>query len=150
MTTAPQWFTSAIWRIWEIAALMRASLVLAGRPSETSGIVLGTPSRDVSMWVAGPGALLVAKIHKIAERADARDRVRDKGALDVVRLLRAIATEELARRVRRLLDDDLARPVTQEAENLLPFLFADQDSVAVQMAVRAAGTGEVRRAAGGG
>ncbi len=98
--------------------------------------------REVSMWVAGPGALLVAKIHKIAERAEARDRVRDKDALDVLRLLQAIDTEELASRVCQLLDDELARSVTQEAVNLLPLLFADQDRFGVQMAVRAAGTGE--------
>lgn len=115
---------------------------LVDRDRHTIGALAPDDDRDVSMWVAGPGALLVAKIHKIAERALATDRVRDKDALDVLRLLRAIATEELASRVHPLLDDDLARSVTQEAVNLLPHLFADQDSVGVQMAVRAAGTGE--------
>jgi hypothetical protein len=41
--------------------------------------------RAIEMWVAGPGALLVAKTHKIAERVGAMDRVRDKDALDVKR-----------------------------------------------------------------
>jgi hypothetical protein len=99
-------------------------------------------SRQVPMWVAGPGALLVAKIHKIAERTAASDRVRDKDALDVLRLLRAVDTEILAGRLRSLLDHELSRPVTEEALALLPLLFAETDSEAVRMAVRAAGTGE--------
>lgn len=74
------------------------------------------------MWVAGPGALLVAKIHKIAERVDHNDRVRDKDALDVLRLLRATDTEQLAIRLRALQKDDLAASVTTEALDALPRL----------------------------
>jgi len=51
-----------------------------------------TDTRTATVWVAGPAALLVAKIHKIAERVVTQDRVRDKDALDVLRLLRAIGT----------------------------------------------------------
>jgi hypothetical protein len=101
------------------------------------------------MWVAGPGALLTAKIHKIAERVDAKDRVSDKDALDVLRLLRAIDTEVLAGRIRTLLDNELARPVTEEALHLLPLLFAGPASDGVQMAVRAAGSGEDGATIGG-
>lgn len=39
--------------------------------------------RSVTMNVAGPGALIVAKAHKISERTTKDDRVRDKDALDV-------------------------------------------------------------------
>jgi hypothetical protein len=46
--------------------------------------------RHITLWVAGPGALLVAKVHKIAERVGQRNRVSDKDALDVLRLLRAV------------------------------------------------------------
>jgi hypothetical protein len=99
-------------------------------------------SRQVSMWVAGPAALLVAKVHKIAERVDVRDRVSDKDALDVLRLLRAVDTDVLAERIGMLLDHELARPVTEEALSLLPALFAEPDSNGVRMAVRAAGSGE--------
>ena len=40
-----------------------------------------TPSveRSVAMLVAGPAALLVSKVHKIAERTGAGDRITDKG-----------------------------------------------------------------------
>lgn len=94
------------------------------------------------LWVAGPGALLVAKIHKIAERAEVRDRLRDKDALDVLRLLRAVDTDVLSDRIHALSDDDLARPVTEEALILLPSLFGSTQSDGVQMAIRAAGAGE--------
>ncbi len=115
---------------------------LVDRDRHTIGALDPGDPREVSIWVAGPGALLVAKIHKIAERVDARDRVRDKDALDVLRLLRAIDTDVLAGRVRSLLDHELARPITEEASRLLPVLFAEPDSDGVHMAVRAAGAGE--------
>jgi len=99
-------------------------------------------SRQVSMWVAGPGALLVAKIHKISERVDHNDRVRDKDALDVLRLLRATDTEHLAGRLSALRMNDLAAPVTTEALDALPRLFGSEQSDGVLMAVRAAGTAE--------
>lgn len=98
--------------------------------------------RQVSMWVAGPGALFVAKIHKIAERVDHNDRIRDKDALDVLRLLRAIDTEHLASRLGALLADDLAAPVTAEALGVIPRLFGSDRSDGVLMAVRAAGGAE--------
>jgi hypothetical protein len=94
------------------------------------------------MWVAGPGALLVAKVHKIAERVGADDRVNDKDALDVLRLLRAVETQVLAGCVRSLLESELAHPVTEEAISLLPLLFGDSASAGARMAVRAAGAGE--------
>ena len=98
--------------------------------------------RQVRMWVAGPAALIVAKIHKISERIDTHDRVRDKDALDVLRLLRVIDTEVLASRLRYLLADELTRSVTDEAVQLVPDLFGTPGSGGTQMAVRAAGAGE--------
>lgn len=98
--------------------------------------------RQITMWVAGPGALLVAKMHKIAERVDHNDRVRDKDALDVLRLLRAVDTDDLAARLRTLRADELAGPVTEEALDLLPRLFGSEASDGVVMAVRAAGGAE--------
>jgi len=41
--------------------------------------------RLVTMWVAGRGALLAAKTHKIADRVGQGDRVQDKDALDLLR-----------------------------------------------------------------
>ncbi len=98
--------------------------------------------RTVELWVAGPGALLVAKVHKIAERVDAHDRVRDKDALDVLRLLRAIDTAGLAHRLLLLSGTELSASVTSEAITLLPALFGSTDGEGVAMAVRAVGAAE--------
>ena len=98
--------------------------------------------RQASMWVAGAGALFVAKVHKIAERVDHNDRVLDKDALDVLRLLRATDTDDLAARLRSLTGHDLAGSVTTEAIGLVPQLFGSGQSDGVLMAVRAAGAAE--------
>lgn len=115
---------------------------LVDRDKQTISSLDQADSREIRMWVAGPAALLVAKVHKIAERVDAHDRVRDKDALDVFRLLRAVDTDVLAGRLRSLLADDLSHSVTEEALGLLPVLFGGPDRSGTQMAVRAAGTGE--------
>ena len=96
-------------------------------------------TRRVVMYVAGPGALLVAKVHKIVERSDSTDRLRDKDAHDVLRLLQAADTADLALRLDRLRSDELSGEVTTEAIGQLEPLFGDIDATGVRMAVRAAG-----------
>lgn len=98
--------------------------------------------RSETILVAGPAALLVAKSHKIAERVGAQDRVRDKDALDVLRLLRAVETDDLAQRLARLSDSDVAAEVTREARSNVETLFANRQAEGVIMAVRAAGDDE--------
>ena len=94
--------------------------------------------RSVEMLVAGPAALLVAKIHKIAERTGTSDRVRDKDALDVLRLLQATDTATLAARLMDLADDMVSAEVTTEAVSQLEPLFGSPNAVGISMAVRAA------------
>lgn len=94
--------------------------------------------RAVTLRVAGPGALLVAKTIKIAERLDDPSRAQDKDALDVVRLLQAIPTEELASRLATLLNDERSAAITAEALTAFEQLFSDPQSVGTQMAVQAA------------
>jgi len=98
--------------------------------------------RNVELWVAGPGALLVAKVQKIAERLGAQDRVRDNDALDVLRLLRAVDTADLADRLTALASTDLSAGATEEAIGLLPNLFGSVESEGVAMTVRAVGAAE--------
>lgn len=72
--------------------------------------------------VAGPAALLVAKLHKIDDRVGTT-RAGDKDALDVFRLLRAVATEELAERVARVLGDARSRDAGHRGLDLLETYF---------------------------
>ncbi len=115
---------------------------LVDRERHTIASLDPTDDRTITMWVAGPGALVVAKVHKIAERVGAQDRVRDKDALDVLRLLRAVPAELLADRLRTLTSSDLSGPVTAEAIAVLPDLFGATPSEGTNMAVRAAGADE--------
>lgn len=95
--------------------------------------------RRCKIWVAGPAGLLVAKIHKIADRTADVDRVSDKDALDVYRVLRATPTKELAGRVRSLRSSALAGRTTVLALGALPDLFGTPSAPGCAMAVRAAG-----------
>ena len=92
--------------------------------------------RSVVMSVAGPAALLVAKVHKITERTG--DRITDKDALDVLRLLQATEIATLAARLVDLADDMVSAEVTTEAVSQLEPLFGSPDAVGISMAVRAA------------
>lgn len=78
--------------------------------------------RKVEARVAGPAALLVAKLHKIAERKGTA-RASDKDALDVFRLLRAVSTETFAARLRRVLADPRSAAAGRRALDLLDELF---------------------------
>ncbi len=96
-------------------------------------------ARSYEVWVAGPGALLVAKLHKIYERTDAPARRQDdKDALDVLRLLRTVPTGRLADSLRALFDDPIASDVVREAVAFLGQLFGEASARGSQMAARAA------------
>lgn len=93
--------------------------------------------RFVEMNVAGPGALLVAKAHKIWERRESPPRTSDKDALDVLRLLRCIAVDDFAARLTTLRRDTASSAVTEEAIEYLGSLFSTADAIGVEMATRA-------------
>lgn len=114
---------------------------LVDRDIQLIGALDPTDDRSVTMNVAGPGALLVAKTHKIAERTESDDRVKDKDSLDVFRMLQAIETTNLVQRLQRLRSDDLSSAVTSEAIDHLPSLFGRSDAVGIEMVVRAVGLG---------
>ena len=88
--------------------------------------------------VAGPAALLVAKAHKISER-HGTGRQSDKDALDVLRLLRAVATDELAARFKALLHDSRSAEAAMAGRELLAAQFTSRAGVGIEMATRAVG-----------
>jgi len=94
--------------------------------------------RSFSVAVAGPTALLIAKLHKIGDRRSDEGRLKDKDALDVLRLLRATETAAVAAVWSKLLLDKTAGTVSREAVILLERLFATPGSEGSQMAARAA------------
>ena len=97
--------------------------------------------RAIQVKVAGPAALLTAKLHKIDERQGG-DRSIDKDALDVFRLLRGTSTAGLAERYQRMLDDDRAREPATVARELLGNIFARREGPGIEMLVRSLGSSE--------
>lgn len=97
-------------------------------------------ARTQVIWVAGPAALVVAKLIKIGERFDAQDRVRDKDALDLFRILQTVPTGQLAAGLVLVGDDANASDVTAEALGVLNELFTTADAAGIEMTIRAAGT----------
>ncbi|WP_214107414.1 hypothetical protein [Acrocarpospora catenulata] len=98
-----------------------------------------TDERTFTIRVAGVAALLVAKAIKVKERLDQRDRLKPKDGLDMLRLLRAVEAEPLARDLRRLSDDPLAAGVTTEAVAILRRHGGEPDGELARLAVRAVG-----------
>lgn len=96
-------------------------------------------TRTFEARVAGPAALLIAKVHKIHERRDQPDRLNDKDAHDIYRLL--VATTDMAAlgsSFQRLRFDPVSKTVTEQALDWLPVLFADgADALGSVMAGRA-------------
>jgi hypothetical protein len=96
-----------------------------------------TDGRGFDVRVAGPAPLLVAKLHKIAERVGTK-RAENKDALDVVRLLRGVDARPLAGTLSKLESDPRSATITTEAIGHLSVLFGDDHSPGCVMAGRAA------------
>ncbi|HST49985.1 hypothetical protein [Jatrophihabitans sp.] len=80
--------------------------------------------REFEVSVAGPAALLVAKLHKLRDRIGNPSRLDNKDAHDVYRLLRAVDTEAIRAATGRLLLQEASAEVTREALVVLEELFA--------------------------
>jgi hypothetical protein len=93
--------------------------------------------RTIAARVAGPAGLLIARLHKIADRHGSFGRQDDQDALDIYRLLRAVPTDDLANRTRRLLDTEIASRVTGDALGILETMFGSPRSPGSMMAARA-------------
>lgn len=115
---------------------------LEGALIDADVMVLGSlessDERTFDLRVAGPAALLVAKVHKINERSGS-PRQKDKDALDVLRLLRGVETADLATRYQRLLADGRSAEVAASARELFRQQFALPTGEGIAMAVRSVG-----------
>lgn len=95
-------------------------------------------AREIEVCVAGPAALLVAKLHKLGDRRDDVRRQEDKDAHDIYRLLRSTSADELEFGIRSLLDADLSATTARAAMTYLDELFAAGDyALGSRMAGRA-------------
>ena len=103
-----------------------------------SGMVIGALSpedhRSFDLQVAGPAALLVAKIHKLRDREES-PRLNNKDAFDVYRLLVAIQAQQLAEETATLLEDGRSRGVTAEALAEFAEFFGAESGTGTQLVV---------------
>ena len=97
---------------------------------------LSDDPRSFQLRIAGAAALVVAKVHKIAERIDT-SRGRDKDALDIYRLLRTVEPDDFAQRFAALLNTPVSREPTQYALGEFSTLFGSTRAPGVDMVVRA-------------
>ena len=104
------------------------------RPMTLGALEPGDP-RTFEINVAGPAALLVAKIHKLADRINVDDirRLSNKDAFDIFRLLQAVDTVELVEEISLLADDLTAAEVTAEATARFRELFGTPIAAGTQL-----------------
>jgi hypothetical protein len=95
--------------------------------------------RRTTAEVAGPAALLVAKAHKLNDRLGSTrpDRLKDKDAADVLRLMQTTDPIKVGATMTQLLADDMAGEVTAAALEYLSAFFGRRGAAGVEMAVRA-------------
>ncbi len=96
-------------------------------------------TRVVEALVAAPAALFIAKAHKISERVASGkvDRVSDKDAADVVRLMQASSAAEVGASLAALRSSEVAGEVADAAVGNMSELFGRRGRPGVQMATRA-------------
>jgi hypothetical protein len=95
--------------------------------------------RSIAVEVAGVAALLVAKAHKIHDRSTAGrpDRLKDKDAADVVRMMQSSSPRETGATLARLCAHPIAGESTSTALLYLKDLFGRRAGEGVLMAQRA-------------
>jgi hypothetical protein len=113
--------------------------IVVDRVTATIGSLETGDRRAFQVAVAGPAALMVAKLHKIRDRTGT-GRSSDKDALDLLRLLRAVPSADLVARFTALLAASASADVTRRALAFLDELFGLPAAVGSRMAARAVET----------
>jgi hypothetical protein len=94
--------------------------------------------RTFTLAVAGPSALLVAKLQKVTDRqTQAEGRRLAKDSHDIYRLLRDVPTQTLVERFERLLADDVSAEASRAGLGQLQTLFGALDAPGAAMAATA-------------
>jgi hypothetical protein len=95
--------------------------------------------RSVQAEVAGPAALLVAKLHKLQERIAGghKDRLDDKDAADVLRIMQTTEPAGVAATLTRLCQDPIAGQPSTDALAYLETLFGRGGRPGIEMAASA-------------
>jgi hypothetical protein len=99
----------------------------------------GSDLRRIELNVAGVAALLVAKAYKISDRVLSRrsDRVSDKDAADIYRLISTADADTVAGTFDRLLNHSRVAETTRAGLGLLHGQFGAARTIGVDMAARA-------------
>ncbi len=99
--------------------------------------------RSVRVEVAGPAALLVAKLHKLHDRvtSERSTRIDDKDAADVLRIMQTTEPANVADTLTALCGDPVAGEPTATALAHLDALFGRRGRRGIEMASRALRTG---------
>jgi hypothetical protein len=122
-------------RVARIVPGLEAAAV-ENRFHELTALDPGDP-RTFELKVASPSALVVAKLFKIGERHDRTPgRLIDKDAHDLYRLLRATESDEIAKGLQALMQNDLARDVTTQAVEWMRTLSNSPEAIIPMMAGR--------------
>jgi len=104
--------------------------------------------REIRCRVAGPTALLIAKAHKIQDRLEQRgrpDRLIDKDAGDVYRLMQTTPVARVREVTARLLANERVAQPSRRGVELLHEQFGARRAPGVEMAVRSLRGGGPRR-----
>ncbi|MFJ8025089.1 hypothetical protein [Streptomyces sp. NPDC096311] len=117
----------------EVAAVDRSPMVI--------GSLESTDERSVTVNVAGPAALLVAKVFKISDRlkqaATHPDRLTDKDAGDVLRIMMTTSARDVSATFASLLADSRVGGTAGQGLEKLRELFGAAATPGVEMAVSA-------------
>jgi hypothetical protein len=107
-------------------------------PMEIAALEPGD-TRTVVVNVAGVAGLLVAKLHKIHDRAASgrSDRLNDKDAGDVIRLMQAESAYAIAARLEALRMNSMSGSVTATSLEYLDELFGRPGRIGITMATEA-------------
>jgi hypothetical protein len=112
---------------------------LVDHDTMTVGSLDPADDREVEVEVAGLTAMLVAKAHKIHDRvvSGRTDRLSDKDAADVYRIMQTVPPDQVAGTLRVLRADEIAGEATSQALIYMEELFGRRAGEAVLMAQRA-------------